>query len=395
MYGSLKMLAKTLMRDPVSGKLQRDNATSKLIVSSPWGDDCEYCNAGAAPKFITLTVAGLSDCEACFHDEHYEGDGHWKVSGVAAVLNNCVIILEQTVDPCIWEKIYTDGDFGTLTYYTSCECTGTPYEYAIDYLAFRVTKCSPSGLTVSIAVRATAIAEWYMQAFAYDIHEPYPPWQCKPAAITDCIACSNLANTWDCDGVGNYDACCEGGLVAIVEGAGEHYAPPSVQYQQRLPTGDSVFQWSRSTGSNNYPLVDDPYTSPDDDTTYTYTDVQTNKDLFSFIPLAIPAGSIITNVQAIGRFKRVDAGGDYIIRELLRVNGVVYEGSMQPLAVGAYFDRTHTWTVNPNTGLAWTIDDVNGIGSNPLQTFGYECIGYNKTVRCTQVYVKINYEYHW
>jgi len=393
------MLAKTLMRDDATGKLQRDNATSKLMVANPWGDDCEYCNPGATPKHITLTVSGLSDCVDCFHDEHYEGDGHWKVSGVASVLNNCIVILEQTgANPCIWEKIYTGGDFGTLTYYSGCECTGTPYEYAIDWLRFNVEKCAPSGLTVSIGVRATAIAEWSMQVFAYEIHDPYPPWQCKPASIVDCIAVSNLANTVDCNEGGGWvgdGEACEGGLVTIVEGAGGHFAPPSVQYQRRLPTGDSAVQWSRSSGVNNYVLVDDPYGSPDDDSTYTYTNVQTNKDLFSFIPLAVPAGSVITNVQVVGRFKRVDTGGDYIIRELLKVNGVTYEGSIQQLVVGAYFDKTYTWATNPHTSLPWTIDDVNGIGSNPLQTFGYECVGFNKTVRCTQVFVKVNYEYYW
>lgn len=391
------MVTKQLMRDPVTGKLMRDNATSKLMVEDPYGDDCEYCNPGATPKYITLTVSGLSDCDACFHDEHYGGDGHWKVSGIAVVLNNCNVILEQDpLAPCVWEKIYTDGDFGTLTYYSDHECTGIPYEYAVDWLSFRVEKCAPSGLIISIGVRATAIVEWFMQAFAYEIHT-VAPWVCKPASTANCITCSNLANTVDCDEASPWvtDVCCEGGLVSIVEGRGDHYTPPSVQYQNRLPTGDTVFQWSRSVGADNYALVDDPYSIPDDDTTYTYTDTQTNKDLFGFTALAVPTGSIITNVQVVGRFKRIDAGGDFIIRELLKVNGVTYEGSLQQLVVGAYFDKTYTWVVNPNTGLPWTLEDVNGIGSNPLQTFGYECIGFNKTVRCTQVYVKVNYVYYW
>ena len=389
------MLTKQLMRDDATGKLQRDNASGKLMVEDPYGDDCQYCNPGATPKYITLSISGLSDCDICFHDEHYGGDGHWKVSGVAAVINNSVIILEQA-SSCIWERFYQNGDFGTLTYYSDHECTGIPYEYAIDYLNFRVTKCAPSGLIVNIFVRATAIAEWFMQVFAYEIHTA-SPWQCKPASIVDCIAVSNLANTVDCDEAAPWetDVCCEGGLVSIIEGRGDYYTPPSVQYQQRLPTSDDTFQWSRSSGVNNYALVDDSYSLPDDDTTYTYTNTQTNKDLFGFTALAVPTGSIITNVQVVGRFKRIDTGGDFIIRELLKVNGVTYEGSLQQLVVGTYFDKTYTWTVNPNTGLPWTLEDVNGIGSNPLQTFGYECIGYNKTVRCTQIYVKVNYVYYW
>lgn len=390
------MLTKPLMRNP-AGKLMRDTTTGRLMRTTPYGVDCEYCDPGKTPKFITLSISGLSDCIACFEALVNE---YYKVAGVAAVLNDCVVILEQTVTPCIWEKRYTDGDFGTLTYYGGANCTGIPYEYAIDILDFRVTKCAASGLLISIATRASVIAAWWMQAFAYDdwlVGPPPAPWQCKTADITDCIAVSNLANTWSCSDVQYIGGmnCCESGLVSIVEGEGTHSAPPSVQYQRRLPTGDSAVQWSRSTGSNNYSLTDDQYDSPDDDSTYTYTNVQTNKDLFSFIPFAIPAGSVITSVKVVGRFKRTEAGGDYLIRSLLKVNGVTYEGSMQQLLVGSYFDKEHVWSVNPNTGLAWTLDDVNGIGSNPLQTFGYECIGFQKTVRCTQVYVKVDYEYIW
>jgi len=46
--------------------------------------------------------------------------------------------------------------------------------------------------------------------------------------------------------------------------------------------------------------------------------------------------------------------------------------------------------VNPNTGQAWTVDDINGIGSNPLQTFGLEYISV-QDVRCTQIYVEVDF----
>lgn len=161
---------------------------------------------------------------------------------------------------------------------------------------------------------------------------------------------------------------------------------------RRIPIVDSSVQWNRSAGADNFALVDDPISSPDDDATYTYTLTQTNKDYFGFATFAIPTNSVVTNIKVTGRFKRIDAGGDYLIRELVKVNGVTYEGAMQQLLVGDYFDRSETWTTNPNTGQPWTVDDVNGVGSNPLQTFGYECIGFNKTVRCTQVYIEVNYE---
>lgn len=395
---------KKLMRNTV-GKLMRDTVTGKLQVYdlNPMGADCEFCDPGKTPKYITLTVTGLSDCIACY--DAYEG--FYKVRGMAAVLNSCVVVLEQTAEyNCIWEKVYTNGDFGTLTKYISLiDCAGESIEYAMDTLTFRVTKCAAGGLLVNINVAASLCLYNFIpvgaQVFAYEIHAPAPAWQCKTAEITDCVGVNNLANTVGCSEGGPWAIsiiACSSGLVSITEGKGVHYAAPSVQYQQRLPASDVVVQWSRSAGVDNRVLVDDPYGIPDDDATYTYTNVQTNKDYFGLTPLAVPVGSVITNVEVHGRFRRMDAGGDYLIRELLEVNGITYVGANQQLAYGlpsVYEDKVATWTTNPDTGLAWTLDDVNGIGSNPLETFGYECIGFQKTVRATQVYVKVNYEYHW
>ncbi len=379
------MFTKQLMRDDVTGKLQRDNVSGKLMVENPYGDDCEYCDPGATPKYITLSISNLTDCiDYCFL---WEGViKHWKSYGVAAVLNGCVIILKQDpLAPCVWEKNYSIGDFGTLINFTGTDCTGVEYEYVMDELYFRVEKTAADSLAVGISLRAHLVTDYFNYAFDYN----------GSAIINDCINITNLNNELVC---GDPGVSCHNGNITIVEGRGEYYTPPAVQYQRRLPTSDSAVQWSRSSGSNNYELVDDPYTNPDDDTTYTYTNTQTNKDLFSFTVLAVPVGSVITNVQVIGRFRRMEAGGDSLIRELLKVNGVIYEGLLQQLPYGTpsvFVDRSYTWSVNPNTGLAWTLDDINGIGSNPLQTFGYECVGYNKIVRCTQVYMKVNYEYFW
>ncbi|KKM79073.1 hypothetical protein LCGC14_1353600 [marine sediment metagenome] len=384
------MLSTALQRDTASGKLKRDTASGKLIRSSPYGDDCQYCTAGESPKQITLTVSGLSDCTVCIQPVG-GGSEYYKASGVDAVLNGCVVILDQTANYCMWEKIYTNGDFGTLTHYAGANCTGPPTEYALDHLVFSVVKCAANTLWIRIGLRALLVGTWYLDAYVYsDI-----PWDCKVATIADCIAVNNLANSNSCGSVILWDAACENGIVTIVEGPGTHYAPPSVQYQQRLGTSDDTVQWTRSGGSNNYEMIDDPYASPDDDSTYIETSVQTNEDLYGFTIFAVPIGSTITNITIHSRCRRIDAGGAEIIRESLKVNGTVYNGTHHQLVLGAYFDNTSVWTTNPATGLAWTIDDINGIGANPLEAFGIEAIGFSKTVRATQVYAKVNYVYNW
>lgn len=376
-----------LLRDSVTGKLQRDTVTGKLMVhdTNPMGLDCEFCDPEKTPKYITLAVSGLNDCSDCFL---WEGVlKHWKSYGLAAVLNTCVIILEQDpLAPCVWEKNYISGDFGTLVYYAYPDCVSEQSEHTLSELYFRVVKTAVDKLTIGISARAPLATAYFNHA--YDYQEA--GGQGKEAVIVDCINVVTLSNVLVC---GDPGVSCSDGQVTLVEGIGEHYAPPSVQYQRRQPTSDILAQWS--PGVSNHAAVDDPYNIPDDDSTYTSTNVQAEKDLFGFTALAVPADSIITNVKVLGRFKRIDAGGDTIIRELLKVNGVIYAGLQQQLVLGAYFAKEHAWTLNPATGLAWTIADVNGSGSNPLEAFGYEALGLSKTVRCTQVYVEVNYEYHW
>ena len=73
---------------------------------------------------------------------------------------------------------------------------------------------------------------------------------------------------------------------------------------------------------------------------------------------------------------------------MLKVNGVTYHSSAEDAWFGAYKDEVWTWTNNPNTGSPWTVSDVNGVGSNPLQTFGYECLTI-QSLRCTQIYIEV------
>lgn len=209
-----------LLRDNATGKLMRDSATSRLMrrAAIEYGANCEYCTEGETPKEITLTVSGLSDCLDCFE----RLAGFFKTAGIAAALNdNSYVLYQDGLAPCWWERSYTGGNFGTLTYYPGYNCTGTPTEYTINQLHLHVNKCAPNGLIISLAVMAWPQWDWYMQAFAYEVHEPLPPWRCKTAVITDCIAVQELANTWPCEGIPGRpysEASCEGGVVSIVEG---------------------------------------------------------------------------------------------------------------------------------------------------------------------------------
>lgn len=75
---------------------------------------------------------------------------------------------------------------------------------------------------------------------------------------------------------------------------------------------------------------------------------------FGFQAFSVPSGAQISSVS----LTRSGGTAGYI-----RVNGVSYSGS--------------SWATNPNTGAAWTVADVNGSGSHPLQLIGAEFAGYS------------------
>lgn len=322
------VLNSELMRDDATGKLMRDDATGKLMRAVE-AYDCSCFSPGQTPKDYTLIFSGVVLCPGRSWPGGSNLNREWYLTQY-----------DGETYPCLWR--YLDSDW-------------------LIYVQFNV------GDPAKTWVRAYTPGTFNYYYFTFSSDNPCYTSGEGNSIYTTCVG----------DVHGRY------GKVLLIPGIGQ-----GIQ-QRRLPTGDSAVQWS--PGANNYLLVDDPIGSPDDDGTYTSTDVQTNKDLFSFASFVVPAGRTITNVKAFGRFKRIDAGGAEIIRVLMKVGGTIYVGTMTQLVVGAYFDVTHTWTVNPKTGIAWTVADVNGVGANPLQAFGYECIGFQKTIRCTQSYIEVNY----
>jgi len=378
-------MTRELIQDNTTGKLVRDSVTGRLQRKVGEGAiECIYCDPGATPSQIALTITGLSDCANC----HLIEGSYYKVFGLAAAVNNVTFILDHMPIfgyTCRW---YVDFDdfFGVLSKYTDSDCTVRVADYGLHILGLSVHKVSMTEIYiyVSAASKDSSAPQWvkpFMEGLWAFYYNGTP-------TITDCIAVSGLSNQLNCFLLTPEYPGCGSGQATIVQGAASQS-----WWQTRLPASDASVQWLPT--SNNYTQVDDPPGAPDDDISYTYTNNGTYKDFFNFPSFSIPAGSTITSVEVTGVFKRIDAGGSYLARLLLRVNGVTYNGPSEQFLVGGYFTRTATWTTNPNTGGAWTVADVNGIGSHPLQNFGYECMGFQKTVRCTQVYVKVSYTKVW
>jgi len=398
-------MTRELRRDTETGKLSRDAATGALmrkVIDESDPDDCEFCDPNATPDKITVTISGLTEC-TCFRAPGALGGDHGAiVQGTAEILNGQSFVLEQYGgpggyyggEPCVWFKQIYGGYFGDLRLYpTDTACAGAlaTIGYPIDYLDLYVEKISLTELLIEFTIGAiypwggySPSVRYYWPIYSYQDWTG-SAWIPKAATIVDCINVSTLANQTVCGSVPPPWYCaCDGGAVTLEEGQ-----TVSTFTDYRTAVSDASVQWTPA--ANNYLNINQPPGAEDDDSSYNWTLTGWDKDIFNFNPFNLDTGAIGTSVEVVGRFRRMVAGGSYLARSFIRVNGTIYYGPSEQFLVGAYFTRTATWTTNPATGLAWTITDINGTGSYPLQNFGYECMGFLKTVRCTQSYIKANY----
>jgi hypothetical protein len=161
----------------------------------------------------------------------------------------------------------------------------------------------------------------------------------------------------------------------------------------RVPTSDFSVQWSPDPGPSNYTGVDE---YPDlDHVEKNVTFDISQKDKFGFTAFDVPIGSTITNVKVYiyGRTSHTSGSWDNI-GALLRINGTDYilYGQFFPGGDELWSEQIFTFATNPATGIAWTVDQVNGIGTYGLQHFGY--VGPDEADQdgfVSRVYIEVNY----
>lgn len=159
----------------------------------------------------------------------------------------------------------------------------------------------------------------------------------------------------------------------------------------RNPTGDGTFTgtWT-GTASSRYTLVDDhPDSAGTDSLTHGTT---AGRGTFTYSAFDVPAGSAITNVQVL-YYDQKSASQASSWGAFLSVNGAdqATNDAHNP-ANGVWTLRTATYTQNPATSAAWTVADVNGTGSNPLQGFGVVATDASPTCRLSSIQLVVNYD---
>lgn len=146
--------------------------------------------------------------------------------------------------------------------------------------------------------------------------------------------------------------------------------------QTRVPTSDvsSSGTWNHAT--NKYTYVDEGVDANDGDTTTLTQTVGGSGTIYlGFSAFTIPAGSTITQLQYRSVFKILsDLDPSKTATQRITVGGTGYNGTVHTLTT-TWTTYTSTWATNPKTSAAWTVDDINGSGANPLQNFGFALNG--------------------
>ena len=163
--------------------------------------------------------------------------------------------------------------------------------------------------------------------------------------------------------------------------------------QDRYPTSDDSITgtWALvpTSPTTKWDKVDE--TPADDDTSYAYCSA-VGRARFGFSVFSVPAGSTINYLLIIYRHKKVSGAGCNI-RSCLKVGGNTYDTTdpgVNPTN-GTWNDTAGTYNTNPKTGVAWTVDDVNGVGANALQAFGVNVTDSNPPPFCTQCFARVDY----
>jgi hypothetical protein len=166
--------------------------------------------------------------------------------------------------------------------------------------------------------------------------------------------------------------------------------------ETRVPTGSVSSVWQVGAGSDRVDAVDDPVGSPDDDTTYVFDDAGGQRQRWSFSVFTVPGGSTVDNVIVTGRCRYTGTAGDVILGMRNETDTGTSENFPADYStlITTYANYTRTFTLNPWTAGAWTVNQVNGEGStaNRLANMSLRSGGLTASaVRCTQVYLTVTY----
>ena len=159
--------------------------------------------------------------------------------------------------------------------------------------------------------------------------------------------------------------------------------------QTRNPTSDEAASGTLSgSAGSRWQLVDDyPDTSGADILTFGTT---TALITFGYSAFTVPVGATSISVQVL-YYDGEAANGSNNCCGRLKVGGSYFNASTHNPSGTSYTSRNDNFANNPQTAAAWTVDQVNGVGSNALQAFGIGSTDSNPTFRVSSVQLQVTY----
>jgi hypothetical protein len=149
----------------------------------------------------------------------------------------------------------------------------------------------------------------------------------------------------------------------------------------------SVVLFPSPVGRANWDCVDE---TPADDTDWVEEADQTTfqDDLYATPSPSIPAGSTINSVKVYFRVEKIGVKSSYARPRIRALAQTITNGTAVTLTDGVWANKSQTWTTNPITSAAWTVDEVNDldIGVGMRQATVGETGGL-----CSQLYAEIDY----
>jgi hypothetical protein len=164
--------------------------------------------------------------------------------------------------------------------------------------------------------------------------------------------------------------------------------------QVRRPTGEGAKagSWTYSTGTTGWNLVDE---SSVDDADYIICGSNGASYRFDFSAFTIPAGATINSLAVTYRSQDVTSGANRVNAVLtVDANFSAHATNTDNPVDTAFTTYTKTWTTNPITTSAWTVDEINGVaGATELQQFGVHHSDCAPTIQTSWVYATVDYTY--
>jgi len=167
-------------------------------------------------------------------------------------------------------------------------------------------------------------------------------------------------------------------VIAAKNGAGDGESIETLR-----PTSDLVQNWTPSSGTDHYALVDE---SAEDTADYLRVTNFYKPELFDIPNVSVSSGKTINSVTIKARVLTNTADAtDFVLRAY--ISGTSYDSSNFAAIGTSYGTVSYTWLLNPRTSSAWTSADIDSSYwgfMNGVNAGGSE-------YRVSQFWVEINY----